>query len=200
MSARHVLGDHATDSAQGLATPLSASAGGADIILGDSSARSSPRDGDEIDTELLRDSANDGCRLDSLHRSRRRCHSSRPVSLGCRDDSVEALAGCADDDELSSDGRELTFGHEDLQHRPGVRRRDLDGRLVGLDLDERVVLGDLLPLRDEPAGDLALGEALPQVRKLERARHRQPDSRAQPRVAHATDCHATRAWRAPRAR
>ena len=40
------------------------------------------------------------------------------------------------------------------------------------DLDEGVVLGDLLPFGDEPAGDLALGQALAEVGQLELVRHR----------------------------
>ena len=51
------------------------------------------------------------------------------------------------------------------------RRRDLDRRLVGLDLDERLVLRHLVPLGDEPAGDLAFGQALAEIRKLELVRH-----------------------------
>ena len=48
---------------------------------------------------------------------------------------------------------------------------DLDRRLVGLHLDERVVLGDLLALLDEPAGDLPLGETLAEIRQLELVGH-----------------------------
>jgi hypothetical protein len=63
-------------------------------------------------------------------------------------------------------------GREDLgQHRvdrnnlPGLDadaqdavrgRLDLDGRLVGLDLDDQIALSNLGAVRDEPAGDLAL--------------------------------------------
>ncbi len=175
MGARHVLGDHAADAAQRLAPSLSARRAAArtssSVIrppgpVPVTAARSTPS------SCAIRRTTGVACTLST--RSRRRCGSSRSVSLRRRDDSVEALAGCADDDELSSDRRDLALGDEDLQHRSAVRRRDLDGRLVGLDLDERVVLGDLLPLRDEPAGDLALGETLAEVGKLERARHRQP--------------------------
>ena len=99
--------------------------------------------------------------------------SRRSVRFG-RDRIVAAeleLARLADDDELRADGRDLAFGDEDPQHGSAVRRRDLHGRLVGLDLDERVVLGDRLALRDEPAGDLALRETLAEVGEPERARH-----------------------------
>src|SRR6185437_12174991 len=53
----------------------------------------------------------------------------------------------------------------------GSGRRDLDGRLVRRDLDERIVLPDLLSFLHEPARDLALGQALPQVRQLELVGH-----------------------------
>ena len=84
---------------------------------------------------------------------------------------VGALPRLADDDEHGADGRDLSFGHENPQNRPGVRRRDLDRRLVGLDLYERVVLGELLTLGDEPARDLTLGETLAEIRQLEGLRH-----------------------------
>ena len=68
-------------------------------------------------------------------------------------------------------GTTLPFLDEDARDLPGRRRGDLDGRLVRLDLDERLVLGHLVPLGDEPAGDLALGQALAEVRKLELVGH-----------------------------
>ena len=77
----------------------------------------------------------------------------------------------ADHDEHRADGDDLALGDEDPGHGPGGGRRDLDRGLVGLDLDERVVLGELLPLGHEPAGDLALGEALAEVRQFELVRH-----------------------------
>ena len=51
----------------------------------------------------------------------------------------------ADDDEHRADRDDLALFHEDARHLSGGRRRDLDRRLVGLDLDERLVLGDLVP-------------------------------------------------------
>ncbi len=116
----------------------------------------------QIDAELLRDAADDRGRLHAA-RLGGRC---RRRSTGCG-----RLTRSADDDELGADRYHVALGDEDLQHGAGIRRRDLDGRLVGLDLHERVVLGDLLPLRYEPASDLALGEALTEIRELERARH-----------------------------
>ena len=69
------------------------------------------------------------------------------------------------------DRDDVALLREDARHAPGGGRRDLDRRLVGLDLDERVVLGDLLAFADEPAGDLALGQPLAEVRQLELVRH-----------------------------
>jgi hypothetical protein len=75
--------------------------------------------------------------------------------LGVRDVAVtDHDEGCADRDELA-------LADEDARNDSLRRGWNLDGRLVRLDLDERVVLGDLLPHLDEPARDLALGHALP---------------------------------------
>src|SRR3954464_12393800 len=59
----------------------------------------------------------------------------------------------------------------DLRDAAGRRRRDLDGGLVGLDLDERLVLRHLVALGHEPACDLALGQPLAEVGQLELVRH-----------------------------
>src|SRR5262249_34151419 len=77
----------------------------------------------------------------------------------------------ADHDEHRPDRDDLAFLDEDLGDLPGGRRGDLDRRLVGLDLDEWIVLCDFLSLGDEPARDLALGQPLPEVRQLELVRH-----------------------------
>ena len=77
----------------------------------------------------------------------------------------------ADHDEDGADRDDVPFGHEDARDLAGRRRRDLDRRLVGLDLDERLILHDLVPLGDEPAGDLPLGQALAEIWQLELVRH-----------------------------
>ena len=77
----------------------------------------------------------------------------------------------ADDDELGPDRHDVALGHEDPEHRSLVGRGDVDGGLVGLDLDERVVLPYLLTFGHEPAGDLTLREPLAEVGKPERTRH-----------------------------
>ena len=53
--------------------------------------------------------------------------------------------------------------------RPGERRRDLDGGLRRLHLDERLVQRDVVAFGDEPRDDLALLETLAQVRHGEHA-------------------------------
>ena len=77
----------------------------------------------------------------------------------------------ADHDQHGPDGHDVAFGDQDPRDLAGRRRGDLDRRLVGLHLDQRVVLGDLLPLGDEPAGDLALGQPLAEVGQLELVGH-----------------------------
>ena len=100
------------------------------------------------------------------------CPGSDPDWLGQRGAARHALgAVVADHDEHRPDRDDLALRDEDPRHLAGGRRRDLDRRLVGLDLDERVVLGDLLALGDEPARDLALGQALAEVGQLELVRH-----------------------------
>ena len=77
----------------------------------------------------------------------------------------------ADDDEDRADRDDLALLDEDARDLAGRRRGDLDGRLVRLDLDERLVLRHLVPLGDQPAGDLALGQALAEVGQLELVGH-----------------------------
>jgi hypothetical protein len=59
MGSRHVLGDHATDAAQGLAASLPAG-GSANVVLGDAPARPGPRHGGEVDAMLLRNAPHNG--------------------------------------------------------------------------------------------------------------------------------------------
>jgi hypothetical protein len=49
------------------------------------------------------------------------------------------------------------------EHDSGIRRGDLHHCLVGLYLDDRLVGLDLASLRNQPADDLGLGQALSYV-------------------------------------
>ena len=133
-----------------------------------------PVDRCEVDAELLREPADERRRPDTSLGARPGPDSRTWPGWTAR--VVERLgrsggAVLADDDEHRPDRDDLAFLDEDLRDLAGGGRRDLDGRLVGLDLDERLVLGDLVALGDEPAGDLAFGQALAEVGKLELVRH-----------------------------
>ena len=73
--------------------------------------------------------------------------------------------------ERRTDGCKLSLPRDDAEHDPTDRRAELDGRLLGLDLDDWLVLVDRLTLRDEPARDLALLEALTEIGQRECVRH-----------------------------
>ena len=146
-------------------------AAGAHVLLGDPPLRAGATDAREVDTELSRDLAYERRRanlLAALPRSGRGRNGL--LVLGnrrcLRDGSV-----AADDDEHGPDRDDCALLDEDPRDEPRRRRRDLDRRLVGRDLDERRVLGDLLALLDEPAGDLALGQPLAEIRQLELVAH-----------------------------
>ena len=83
----------------------------------------------------------------------------------------ELLAGGADQRKRGTDGSELTLTRKDAEYDAVHRRADLDRRLVGLNLHDRLVLRHLVALVYEPARDLAFDEALAQVRQRERVRH-----------------------------
>src|SRR5439155_22679625 len=59
----------------------------------------------------------------------------------------------------------------DLRDRPGARRRQLDRRLVGHHLDERLVELDLVADLDLPRDDLALDDAFADIRHVEVEAH-----------------------------
>ena len=153
-----MLEDLAPDAAHLLAPTLSLCQvgtnwfrGPTDVRLGDPAAGPRRLHGREVDPELLRDPPHQWRRL---HARRGRL-----------------AAVLADHDQNRTDGRHLALGDQDARDLPGGGRRDLDRRLVGLDLDQRLVLGDLVALRDEPPGDLALGQPLAEVGQLEFVRH-----------------------------
>ena len=77
------------------------------------------------------------------------------------------LARFADHDQDRANSDRLPLGPAVAEHDACIGRRDLDNCLVGLDLDNGLVGFDTLPLRDEPADDLRLGQTLPDVGKPE---------------------------------
>ena len=68
-----------------------------------------------------------------------------------------------DADDRLADLDRVALGHEQARDGAGERRRQLDERLRGLDLDEHLVDGDLVPDRDAPLHDLGLGETFTHV-------------------------------------
>jgi hypothetical protein len=67
----------------------------------------------------------------------------------------------------SARGRSAADGAAQLEDRPGLRRGDRDGGLVGHHLDHGLVFLDDVARLHEPGDDLALGHALADVRQLE---------------------------------
>ncbi len=171
-----MLGDDPTNTAELLAPSFGrryARYSAANVVLRDPSTRTSGVDGGKIDSELGCDTPDDrgglNARLGRGFRRGRAC----PVAWRhrCSGRFRDLLARLADEDELGAHRRDLSLGDEYPEHRALVWRWDLDRRLVGLDLDERVVLVNLLALDDEPAGDLAFSEALAEIRELECVGH-----------------------------
>ncbi len=142
---------------------VSAPRGGTDVLLGDPPLRPGAAHPGEVDAELGSHFAHEGCRADFLFGSGSRLRRAL-LRLGRR-------PVASDHDEDGADRHDLALGNEDPRDGSARRGRDLDRRLVGRDLDERRVLGDLLALLDEPAGDLALGQALAEVGQLELVGH-----------------------------
>lgn len=79
----------------------------------------------------------------------------RPAPVALDDDLGQRVADCG----------ARALDDEEPRDPPGDRRRDLDHRLVGLDLDEGLVPGDRVSLPDQPSDDLGAGEALSQIRE-----------------------------------
>ena len=73
----------------------------------------------------------------------------------------------SDRHQCGANGHHFTRRMVDPVHHPGEGRGDLGRRLVGDHFNERVILGDLLPLLDEPAIDLCFAHALSEVGQLE---------------------------------
>ena len=173
--ARHLLADHAADPAHGDPRPVRLARGSLDVGLDDPAAGAASLEPQELDAEGAGQLADRGRGAHGRRRVGRHDGDDRlRCLLGSRvvvDGAEELLALGPDHDEHCTDGCDLSLLDEDLQHGALPRRGDLDGRLVGLHLDERLILGDLVTLRDEPARDLGLGQALAEVGELELVGH-----------------------------
>ena len=149
--------------------------GSMNVTLRDAPRRSAAADGEQVDPELPGKTTHAGrcaCGLERLVAHDDERAGSRWLLRRERSHRAQqVLTLLAEDDQGRAHGRDPALGDEDHQHGAGIRRRDLDRRLVRLDLDERIALGDHISLSHEPAGDLALGEALPEPRQLELVRH-----------------------------
>ena len=138
------------------------------VVFGDTTLRAGAADGPQIDAELVREPPDERRRPDPSV--------SRPVpgdrfgSVGCSGSSVVAEPSPITT-ITAPDRHDVALRGEDARDDPGRRGRDLDRRLVGLDLHERVVLRDLLTFGDEPTCDLAFGQALAEVGQLELVGH-----------------------------
>ena len=172
MGALDLLDDRAPDAAHRDPAALRGGDGGADVRLGDAPARAGAGHGREIDPELSGEPVKRECleRLradngDDRLRQRRRLGG----RIGNR--TKQLLAARADHREGCADSGQLPFAGDDAEHGAGDRCTDLDGRLVGVNLDDRLVLDDLVALSHEPAGDLPLSRSLAQIRQRERVRH-----------------------------
>ena len=179
MGARHVLGDHAPDASERLAPssePCLRAAVGSRPAPRTSSSVTRPwapiREHSRLDAQLLSEPPDERRRTDprpALPGQVRARPPGHGDSLAARWSPVRRVA--PDDDDHWSRPERPPSAAKIRETTPGRGRRDLDRRLVGLDLDERVVLGDLLPLGDEPACDLAFGQALAEVGQLELVGH-----------------------------
>ena len=168
-----------------LAAPGRPARGGPDVVVGDPPARTGPADPAEVHAQLAREPARRGRggrrqpgRGRGRGRSGRRTGSGRRARRPSR--GRAGAAGAAAGDGAPGVG-EAQEDRADLDPLPGLdvdpvdppaeRRGQLDLRLLGLDHEDGLVLLDLLPLRDQDADDLRLGEAFPEIGQPEVSRH-----------------------------
>ena len=88
------------------------------------------------------------------------------------------LVGSEDERDRLADGDDVARLRGHLAQDAGSRRLDLDGRLVGLDLEERVALPDRIAGRPEPLQDLAGVLRQLEGRHDDAGRHQAPLQRA----------------------
>ncbi len=185
----HLLHDRAADASHRDALG-NARAGGRGPHVAFHDPAVGPRAGDVLQrhVELLREPAHGGRRANGVGWLGRDDGDERPVALrlgggglGGLDRAEQLLALLTDHDEHGTDGRDVALADEHLQHCPAARRGDLHGGLVRLHLDEGLVLAHLLALRDEPARDLCLREALAEIGQPELVRHARRVTRREPR-------------------
>jgi hypothetical protein len=70
-----------------------------------------------------------------------------------------------------ADGAQLTSGHHQLGDATGLRRGNLDGGLVGHDLNHRLIFTQGVPFVYQPLDDLALDDTFTDIWEPELKRH-----------------------------
>ena len=155
LRARQVLRDLAAHAAERLASSLARRRrGAADVALGDLAARAAAAQPVERHAELLGQAAHSRQRAGALRR-----------------DGLGRGASVLDHHEERPDRDCLAGADEERPDPPRRRRGDLHRRLVGLHLEERLVLRDHVPFRHEPRADLPVGQALAEVGELQLVAH-----------------------------
>jgi DNA-binding CsgD family transcriptional regulator len=177
LRAAHLLDDCPPDASHRDTPPLARPRRGAHVRLDDPPLWAAALDCEQVDAELLGKLTHGRCRphgrggIGWNDRDARLLARWGALLLVRLDGAKQLLALLPDDDDHSADRRDVALGDQDLQHRPGARRGDLDRRLVRLHLDERLILADGLTLLDEPARDLSLGQPFAEVGQLELVGH-----------------------------
>ena len=169
-----------------------------DVLVGDAAAGPRPLDLGDVDAQLAGQPPGSGRGQHPLARRRGRRRSRggllhRPLPLGLLGRRGRCAGGgrgghgrlalpavalgdpgfarLADHDEHRAHLHDLALLRLDLQDRPGHGRGQLHRGLVRHHLDEGLVLLDAVALLDQPADDLALVDALPDVGQLELKGH-----------------------------
>ena len=169
MRARHVVRHRPADAAQRLgATGGVAARRLLDVSERDRALRAGPLDLGDVDPELP-----------CAPTSRRRCP---PTESRCRggrlgrsrldlahDGAGIGLGRVGERDQGRPGLDDVAHGTVQLGDEPGMRGRDLDHGLVGLDRDERLVGHDVIALADVPGDDLGLLQALAEIRQVKDA-------------------------------